>query len=225
MISFIYSSEYKLQVQKSPEKQMKVHKPSYNAMNKVYTCELSDGFRLSVQKESGDATVAAPTITDTLLDSLTETIIDSTKGWFSKPLTKEWLRPRIVIDVSSKDEVAQDFEGIVEFVAKKLVLSKDEFRFYCTIHTLVPAEKVVIAFDEPEEVAEPAIPEADNQEEALGIGPTRRILQKARVMKERTRAAKALFKAERLTQEYIQFYNADETDWEDEDEDETAGDE
>lgn len=204
---------------------MKIHRPNYNATIKVYTCELTDGFRLSVQKEVGEPVVPAPVVTDTLLDSLTQTVIDSTKGWFSKPLTKEWLRPRVVLDFSSKNEVAQDFEGTVEFVAKQLLVTKEEFRIQCGIHALVPAEKVVIAFDEPEEVAEPTIPEADTQKEVLGIGPTRRILQKARVMKERAKAAKALFKAERLTQEYIQMFKADATDWEEEDQADEADDE
>ena len=192
---------------------MKIHKPVYNSANKVYTSQLSDGFRLSVQKESADP-VTLPVITDDLLNSLTKLVIDSTIGWFSKPLTAEWLRPRIVIQMPD-DEITNDFDGTVEFLAKELILSKEEFRFRCSLDKLIPAEKVVIAFDEPEE--EESIPEAGGEGEAsepLGIGPTRRILQKARVMKERAKAAKALFKAERLTQEYIQTYGAETTDWE-----------
>jgi hypothetical protein len=49
----------------------------------------------------------------------------------------------------------------------------------------------------------------------MSIGPTRRILQKHAVMKARARAARALFKAEALTQDYIRQYGED-TDWEDE---------
>jgi hypothetical protein len=188
---------------------MKIHKPVYNSANKVYTSQLSDGFRLSVQKESADP-VALPIITDDLLNSLTKLVIDSTIGWFSKPLTAEWLRPRIVIQMPD-DQITNDFDGTAEFLAKELILSKEEFRFRCSLDKLIPSEKVVIAFDEPEE--EESIPDAQASE-PLGIGPTRRILQKARVMKERAKAAKALFKAERLTQEYIQTYGAETTDWE-----------
>ena len=199
---------------------MKIHKPVYNTATKVYTCELTDGFRLSCEKEKDDV-VSAPKISDTLLDSLTQDIIHSTNGWFTKPLNSEWLRPRIVFDTPLQ-EVSTDFDGTIEYTAKQLVLSKHEFRFYCHLSKLTPAEKVVIAFDEPEEVKEvESIPEVFAEDnEPLGIGPTRRILQKARVMKERIKAAKALFKAERLTQEYIQFYGSEGTDWEDEDDDE-----
>ena len=190
---------------------MKIHKPTYNGATRVYTCELSDGFRLSVQKDIADA-VCAPAITEALLDSLTQTLINSTNGWFSKPLTAAWLRPKILVDMPLS-EIPADFDGTIEFAAKLLILSKDEFRFHCPIYTLTPAEKVVIAFDEPE--PEPEISVEDN--EPLGIGPTRRILHKARVMKERAKAARALFKAERLTQEYIQVFGAEGTDWEDDD--------
>ena len=193
---------------------MKIHKPVYNSANKVYTSQLSDGFRLSVLKEAADP-VTLPVITDDLLNSLTKVVIDSTIGWFSKSLTAEWLRPRILIHMS-KEDIASDFDGTAEFVAKELILSKEEFRFRCLLDKLIPAEKVVIAFDEPEE--EESIPEAKGSE-PLGIGPTRRILQKARVMKERAKAANALFKAERLTQEYIQTYGAETTDWEESEDD------
>ena len=197
---------------------MKIHKPAYNATDKVYTCKLSDGFRLSIQKDKEDA-VSAPAITDTFLDPLTQTLIDSTNGWFSKPITTQWLRSRIVIH-TPLEEIPTDFDGTIEFVAKHLTLTKDEFRFHCVILKITPAEKVVIVFDEPEkvEVVESSIPEASvESNEPLGIGPTRRILHKARVMKERAKAARALFRAERLTQEYIQLYSAEGTDWEDDD--------
>ena len=197
---------------------MKIHKPVYNPANKVYTCQLSDGFRLSVQKEATDP-VTPPVITEEFLNSLTKFLIDSTNGWFSKPLTAQWLMPRIMMDIPMS-EITNDFDGTAEFVAKELILSKEEFRFRCCVLKITPAEKVVIAFDEPEEME--TIPEAPgDSSEPLGIGPTRRILHKSRVMKERSKAAKALFKAERLTQEYIQIYEAEGTDWEeDEDDDE-----
>jgi len=196
---------------------MKIHKPTYNAATKIYTCELSDGFRLSLEKEKDEA-VSSPPISETLLTTLTQTVIDSTNGWFTKPLTKEWLRSRVFVDVPTT-EVPGEFDGKAEFVASQLIISKEEFRFRCMVASLIPAEKVMIAFDEPEEVKpEETIPE-NSDLEPLGIGPTRRILQKAQVMKQRTKAARALFRAERLTQEYIQLYGAEDTDWEDENDD------
>jgi len=196
---------------------MKIHKPTYNAATKIYTCELGDGFRLDLQKDKDDAVVSPP-ITDELVNSLTQTVISATNGWFTKDLTKEWLRSRIVVDVPT-DEVPADFDGKAEFVASQLSISKEEFRFRCKLAKLTPAEKVMIAFEEGEEVKEvEAIPESSEME-PLGIGPTRRILQKAQVMKQRTKAARALFRAERLTQEYIQLYSAEDTEWEDENDD------
>ena len=55
--------------------------------------------------------------------------------------------------------------------------------------------------------------------EVIGIGPTRQQLDKKKVMRAREKAARALFQAERLTQEYCAVYGED-TDWEEEDEEE-----
>ena len=173
---------------------MKIHKPSYDSSARLYTCELTNGFRLSVNKEgeltnlySNDETVA----------SLLKPIIEGTAGWFSKPLTPDWLKSRIRLDVPTGD-IPTDFEGIVEYEAKQLLISKEEFVFICKVREMKKAEKVVIEF----------------QEEEL---PVRHVLQKSDVLKARARAARALFKAEALTQEYIRIHGGD-TDWEDEEE-------
>jgi len=163
----------------------------------MYTCELTDGFRLNVAKEEGIlSNLYKP---DDLIGSLVQPIIDGTTGWFSKPLSVEWLRPRIRLNVPTGD-IPADFEGTVEYEANRLVISKEEFTFHCKLHEMKKTEKVVIDFQEEE--------------------PTvRRVLQKSDVLKARARAAKALFKAEALTQEYLRLRGED-TDWEDEDEDE-----
>jgi len=171
---------------------MKIHKPSYDSLARLYTCELTDGFRLSVNKD-GDITNLYKA--DEIVTSLLHPIIEGTAGWFSKPLTSDWLKSRIRLDVPT-GEIPADFEGIVEYEAKRLVISKEEFVFRCNVREMKKAEKVIIEF----------------QEEEL---PVRHALQKSDVLKARARAARALFKAEALTQEYIRIHGGD-TDWEDE---------
>lgn len=197
---------------------MKINKPSYNPGLKLYTCELTDGFRLSFNKEDGQITQLSDS--ESLIQSLLQPLIDGTKGWFTKPLTKEWLQPRISFDTPTS-EIPADFEGTADYQASKLVISKEAFVFECSIIELKPVEKVMIDFKE--EVAEAAEEETVEavqeiplvESTPLGIGPTRRILQKEVVMKARAKAARALFKAERLTLEYSQLYGED-TDWENE---------
>ena len=199
---------------------MKINKPSYNPGLKLYTCELTDGFRLSFNKEDGQITQLSDS--ESLIQSLLQPLIDGTKGWFTKPLTKEWLQPRISFDTPTS-EIPADFEGTADYQASKLVISKEAFVFECSIIELKPVEKVMIDFKE--EVADAAEEETEDAEAVqeiplvestpLGIGPTRRILQKEVVMKARAKAARALFKAERLTLEYSQLYGED-TDWENE---------
>jgi len=177
---------------------MKILKPSYDSSARLYTCELSDGFRLSVNKD-GELTKLYNN--DDTVASLLHPVIDGTAGWFSKPLTPDWLKSRIRLDLPTGD-IPADFEGTVEYEAKRLVISKEEFVFICKVREMKKAEKVVIEF----------------QEEEL---PFRRVLQKSDVLKARARAAKALFKAEALTQEYIRIHGGD-TDWEDEEDEEDS---
>lgn len=175
---------------------MKIHKPSYNSESKLYTCGLGDGFRLTLVREEGRLQDLDKLKKD-LAESLLDTIIVSTKGWFSKPLTEEWLRPRISFTIPT-DTIPVDFEGSVIFQATKLLISKDVFLFECSLESMTPVENPVIKFEED------VVPEA------------RRATQKQLVMKARARAARALFHAERSTHEYIQHYGED-TDWEDDD--------
>jgi len=198
---------------------MKINKPSYNPGLKLYTCELTDGFRLSFHKEEGVITQLSDS--ESLIQSLLQPLIDGTKGWFTKPLAKEWLQPRISFDTPTS-EIPADFEGTADYQATKLIISKDSFVFQCSIMELKPVEKVMIDFKEEGVEAVDAVDAVEAKEEIplvestpLGIGPTRRILQKEVVMKARAKAARALFKAERLTLEYSQLYGED-TDWENE---------
>jgi hypothetical protein len=198
---------------------MKINKPSYNAGLKLYTCELTDGFRLSLKKEEGQPlSLPSEYESQALKESLLKPIIDGTKGWFTKPLSEEWLSTRISFDIPT-NMLPADFDGVVDYRAVKLVISKDAFTFECSVSEMKPAEKVIIDFKE-----EPAIEEKQDlpleTATPVGIGPTRRTLQKQIVMKAREKAARALFKAERLTQEYSQLYG-EETDWENDEGSET----
>jgi hypothetical protein len=177
---------------------MKIHKPSYDSVQRIYTCDLADGFRLSITREDG--VLSESYDKDTLINSLLEPIIEGTKGWFSKPLTTAWLKPRIRFDLPT-GEIPTNFEGVAEFITNKLLISKEDFTFCFVIANLTNAEKVVIEFKDEEPAA-------------------RRVLEKADVLKARRRAARALFKAEILTQEYLRNRGTEDTDWEEDDEDE-----
>jgi hypothetical protein len=172
---------------------MKIEKPSYNASTRLYTCQLTDGFRLKTSYENGMPKELYKT--DDVIESLIQPIIKGTAGWFTKPLSPEWLKPRIRLSIPTGD-VPSEFEGAVDFVADKLVISKDEFVFVMAMGEITHAEKVVIEFQEEELPAKPP-------------------LQKSDVLKAREKAAKALFRAEMLTQEYIRLRGGEDTDWED----------
>jgi hypothetical protein len=189
---------------------MKLQKPVYDAANKVYTCDVQEGIRRTTTK---DGESWNPPLTESNSEEFIHWLITSTTGWFTKPITEEWLRPRIK-EVFEQPQISVTFEGTVEWKLSKVSISKESFLIQWTVQTIKEAPKVVIEFEEeqPEEVNN--LPE--NDAEILGIGPTRRILHKHKVLEVRAKAARALFKAERMTQEYMQVYGED-TDWEDED--------
>jgi len=122
------------------------------------------------------------------------------------------LKGKIEYDIPTN--VPETFEGLIEWQIQRLIISKEQFLFVCGVAQTVEDEKVSLEF--PEEPA-PKEPEEEiplHEEAPLGIGPTRRNLEKEKVLSARTKAARALFHAERLTQEFYQ--NFGETDWEDE---------
>ena len=120
--------------------------------------------------------------------------------------------------ISPLVESPAEWEGTLELTIKELVITKEKFTFIWIIDKRQEKEKVVIQLEEedPEqkEVDEEGLPMAGV--DPMSIGPTRRILQKHAVMKARARAARALFKAESITHEYVRQYGED-TDWEDDD--------
>jgi len=192
---------------------MKIHKPQYDAANKLYSCAITNGFRWTVSKEDGAFKEDLEAMRRESAAGLVPVIIKATKGWFSKPLTEEWLASRIVFNVPTS-ELAADFEGSAEYEATGLIISKEQFLFECPAVKITPAAPVVIEFqeDEPPVVELSSIPETSS--DLIGIGPTRRALAKEAAMIARKKAARALFTAEHLTHEYAKLYG--DTDWEDE---------
>jgi hypothetical protein len=192
---------------------MKFTKPTYDPKQRLYTCDVTDGFRFSVRRESGAFVKAVESCIDS--DERIAHLIKSTQGWFSKPLTADFLKGKIHYDIPT--DIAETFEGLVEWQIQRLIISKEQFLFVCSITQTVEDEKVSLEF--PEEMPPPPEEEIpfniDESVQPLGIGPTRRRLQKEEVMSARAKAARALFNAERLTQEFYQTFG--ETDWEDED--------
>jgi hypothetical protein len=176
---------------------MKLEKPIYDSSAKVYSCKISDGFRFSAKHHGGGFTSDPTKEIDS--EVLANEVIQLTGGWFSKPLTQDFLKGKLKYNIPTSD-IQPTFEGEVEFQMNNLLISKDTFLFICTVISVKEDEKICIVF--PEEDAE--VPPLN-----------KRKLQKEKAMLLRTKAARALFHAERLTQEYCSEFGED-TDWEDE---------
>ena len=189
---------------------MKFSKPLYDSDKKIYTSEVKDGFRYEADLEDSILTPSLDSIQTSIASTQTaESIILGTKSWFTKPLTVEWLIPRLVCQLSSP---STDFEGKCIWTFKRLIITKDKFFLEFDLET-ISAEKVCIEFPEPEPEPPASAPPVAHESPASPL-QTRRELEKSLVVAARNKAAKALFKAERLTQAYVKTYG--ETDWEDE---------
>lgn len=177
----------------------------------MYNCNVQDGIRRITVKEA-DSEIPLPEVENS---EFIEWLITSTKGWFTKPITEEWLTPRLS-QVRETTGVLPSFEGTIEWIVAWVSITKDKFCIHWKVNSVKEAPKVVIEFEEEKAEIESVADVPEEEGETLGIGPTRRVLHKSKVLKARAKAARALFKAERMTQEYIQLYGED-TDWEDED--------
>ena len=200
---------------------MKFTKPVYDPKAKVYTCDITDGFRFCVRRESGVFVKDFTECIDTA--ERISHIIKVTQGWFAKPLTNEFLKGKVKYDIPTSS-ISESFEGSVEWQAKSLLISKESFMFICDVVSQKEDEKMSLDFPEQgtEGAEEDKIP-LNEKGEVVAIGPTRRQLQKDEVKRARAKAARALFHAERLTQEYYNSFG-DTTDWEDGEESEEADD-
>lgn len=195
---------------------MKLSKPVYDSAAKLYSCEVTDGIRFSARHDT-------PPETCVDIPSLTQFLITSTKGWFSKPLTSDFIQGKVKTSFTDEASTDTTFEGTLEWGIHELVISKDIFLFRYSVMNRVADEKITIEFpEEPtEKVSQSEVPLdeqitfAEDSSAPLGIGPTRQQHQKTLVLKARSKAARALFHAERLTQQYYEEFGED-TEWEDE---------
>jgi hypothetical protein len=191
---------------------MKLGKPVYDSAAKLYNCVVSDGVRFTVRREEGVFVKPLDLFVDK--NMLIESILSGTKGWFTKPLTQDYLSQRLQTEFPTPNI----FEGEIEFQLQGLTISKEVFLLRYVITNEKEDEKICIELEDAEkeqEMPEPteSIPMADK--EVMGLGPTRQQITKEKVLKMRRKAARALFIAERLTQEYYEEFGED-TDWEDE---------
>lgn len=189
---------------------MKLGKPVYDSATKLYNCPVSDGVRFSVRREEGSFVKELDSFVDK--DMLIQEILKGTTGWFTKPLTQDYLSQRLQAEFPTSPDA---FEGEIEFQLQGLTISKEVFLLRYAIVAAKEDEKICIELDNVVDAKEvdDEIPMADK--EVLGLGPTRQHLVKEKVLKMRAKAARALFIAERLTQEYYEEFGED-TDWEDE---------
>jgi hypothetical protein len=194
---------------------MKLGKPVYDKELKMYTCSVIDGTRTT-----------EPSLAETA--ELVEFIVQNTKGWFTKPLAVDWLSQRIKLTFDTPN-IPEDFQGTITWAWTDLLISKETFKLNFKVVDIVEDAKISLEDEESANTQksedsiveiEDGIPTGNTSSPPIAIGPTRRQLQKEIVMKARQKAARALFYAERLTQEYIHTFG-DDTDWEDEGEDES----
>ena len=195
-------------------KEMIIGKPRYDAAKKLYECSISDGIQLRTEIESG---VYRPTLTqlESETPALVSLLLEKTNGWFKKPLTRAGLENATKM---SLEAIPAGFEGCIVWTAHRLVISKEVFLVEFAVSERVAAEPIHIDFSEPEPAPEPEpepVPVPQPPE------PPSRESVKEHVLEARRRAARALFRAERMTQDYIQKFcpDGEETDWEDEDSD------
>ena len=203
---------------------MRLSKPRYDSTKKVYESAILDGLRLTTEVDAGQPLPA--TLQTECIPSLTECILKQTVGWFTKPITEAWLVGKIHVSLGA---IPADFDGRITWAAQRLLISKDVFIVEFTIVESVPTPPVTIDFgeEEPASVAPPAaVAKAVAAPVAVALAAaviseslTLRQIQKEKVMKSRLRAARALFIAERMSQDYVQEFCLDEdTDWEESDE-------
>jgi hypothetical protein len=188
---------------------MKLGKPVYDSATKLYNCTVSDGVRFAIRVEDGKYVKDLDSCVDK--DVLIENILKGTTGWFTKPLTQDYLNQRLNMEFPTPPQI----EGEIEFQLQGLTISKEVFLLRYAIIGTKEDEKICIELENVTDVkeVEDEIPMANK--EVLGLGPTRQQIVKEKVLKMRAKAARALFVAERLTQEYYQEFGED-TDWEDE---------
>jgi hypothetical protein len=190
---------------------MKLGKPIYAKDTQVYVCECRDEehiFRVESSVQGGKWSVPLEEHLTKTRENMISILLKETTGWFSKPLTKDWLLPRLRYTIPTSD-ISEEFEGICRWTLAKLHISKESFVCEFILSEKVLPEVPLIVLQEDESVVE------DTSKKG---SPTREE-KKVASLRARRRAAMALLKAERMMQAYAEEFGED-TDWEDEDEDE-----
>lgn len=179
----------------------------YNADTRQYRADVLESVEFVGDVLEGKLESPLPEVASFLTDT-----IQSTKGWFRKPLTEDWLATRLRLAIPT-ETIPADFSGQIRWVLEALFITPDSFTYIYKVVEYLPNEVIDLFLPEV-----PVLVEAAEAESPTEI----RRKHKARVLAARNRAARALFRAERMTQEYSAAYG-DHTDWEDEDD--ASGDE
>lgn len=193
---------------------MKYSKPRYDTKQQIYYVDIQDGIRFRMECEGGKSNVSLESLFHEQMNSIVQETIQLTQGWFSKPLTPDYLRPRLACQYPTQN--LESYDGTLEFALTALIITKQAFTFEIKLINYTPTERLVIDLPEDEQKEDVELPVEDSGEPALTVGPTRRRMVKLHVMRARARAARALYKAEQLTQAYCEAYG-DDTDWDEDD--------
>jgi hypothetical protein len=190
---------------------MKIGRPTFVKESQVYICQCKDEeniFRVESSIEGGKWTPALDTFLTNTREQMISMLLVETKGWFSKPLTREWLVSRLTYTIPTHE--TNEFEGICRWKFGKLSISKESFVCEFVLDEKLPT--CIPLIDLQEEQPEPQPPPQPTESRPLD-----REEKKTLALRARTRAAMALLKAERLMQAYAEEFGED-TEWE---EDET----
>ncbi len=178
---------------------MKFSRAEFNRTANAYTTNVTDGIILA--RNTREITLTPDEEKEIIIE-----IVNGTKGWFSKPLTADWLQGKLQLNIPV-NELEEGFSGHVQWKLERIEIRKLIFILHFSLFAKEEEPKINLDLD----FELPAEPTKEVQ-------TTRRKQQKEYVSKVREKAARLLFKAERLTQEYCQTYGED-TDWEDENSD------
>jgi len=193
---------------------MKLSKPVYNQEKKIYICDVKGAtdfiYTSHVTSNPVEYTPSPKSFFEDTLPMCISLLLSVTQGWFSQPLTEEWLIPRLTYGIPT-EKVPSEFEGTVVYHPVRLHISKETFVLEFDLTDMKEDEKVRIVFQE--DTPEPPKAVAPSTEDA-GV---RRTKKKELVLQARRKAARALFKAERLLNSFVNEYGED-TDWEEDDE-------
>ena len=198
---------------------MRLNKPVYDGDKKVWTCDIKEAgdlqYTSDVYGEPSAFTKTPASFFDETLPACVTTILSQTLGWFSKPLTEEWLIQKLTYSIPT-ESIPNGFDGRVEYTPVRLHIYKEGFVVEYKLTDTKESEKVCINFQEDEAKPEDVKPEKAEEVKLEEAEEKIRHEMKQKVLQARQRAARALFKAEELMHTFVEKYGMD-TDWEDED--------